>query len=258
MSFRAPETQAQLLDRRLHFLGRRLGAAQKQWDLIADGDRILLGLSGGKDSVTLLHLLPYWRRRAPRDFELGALHVEVAGAEDNVERRRQLRELGDRLEVAIDFVATDPEEIGDFRGRPAHPCFRCAWKRREALFTHAADRNFNKVALAHHLDDAAQTTLLNLLFKGDLGGMHPARSFFGGRVTLIRPLILAEEREIRRVASVLDFPFYSCLCSHEADSQRAHVKSFLNSFGPQAPTVKRHLWRASRREEPFFLGDESR
>jgi tRNA(Ile)-lysidine synthase TilS/MesJ len=234
-----------LLQKRLHFLGRRLNAAQRTWRLIENGDRILLGLSGGKDSLTLLHLLLHWRQSAPVDFTLAAMHLETDGAPDRQGLRPLLRRHLERcgLEFFCTVPAAEPAQVPD--GRPAHPCFRCAWKRREALFRFASSHQFNKVAMGHHLDDAAQTILLNLLFHGHLDGILPRREFFGGRIVLIRPLILAEEKEVRRVATLLDFPFVLCDCPHGTQSQREHVKAFLNSFGPRASTIKRRLWRAS-------------
>ncbi len=329
MSQASPRRRPSDLDRRLHFLLRRVSAAQRAWSLIADGDRVLLGLSGGKDSVTLLHLLLAWRRVAPTRFDLAALHVEQeptappdeaadsasdrASAERATARRHALETLAASLRVELSFVSA-PREAPPIAGsadarrgsppRPArdaggatrslapegvraspndegfpspataltprrprtqagvvakpaaragpggtpgaHPCFRCSWVRREALFRFAAERGFNKVALAHHLDDAAQTVLMNLLFHGGVEGLEPRREFFGGKIVVIRPLILAEEREIRRVASRLDFPFASCDCPHGVDSERARAAAFLATFGRRAGSVKRNLWRAAR------------
>jgi len=245
-----PDTQIdqhKILDKRLHFLSRRLNSAQKQWNLLADGDRVLLGLSGGKDSVTLLHLLPYWRQSAPIDFSLTAMHVEMYQSTGNDERRDRLTRLASQLDVELQFGISEPDAELDATDRKTHPCFRCAWKRRRALFTYAGAHGFNKVALAHHLDDAAQTILMNLLFKGDPRGMEPRREFFDGKIDLIRPLILAQEKEIRRVAAVLDFECLGCLCDEEIVSEREHIGEFLNSFGRQSATVKRHLWRAAQR-----------
>lgn len=235
-------------ERRLHFLARRLAAAQKRWSLFADGDRVLLGLSGGMDSVMLLHLLVRWRRAAPLDFALAALHVEFPEAQGRAERRRRLQELCDGLDVPLAFAAAEPDPGPPAGARPAHPCFRCARERRRLLFGHAAQHGCGKLALAHHLDDAAETVLMNLLFQGGLEGMPPRRDFFDGRVALVRPLLLAEKSEIARAASALGFPFVPCLCDRAAQgigSERDHVRAFLSSLGPNARAAKRHLLRVS-------------
>jgi len=239
------------LEKRLHFLARRLSRAQRDFGLIEDGDRVLVALSGGKDSAALLHVLTFWRRQAAVDFEVAAVHVEVDGAAGNDRRREAVARLAASVGVPIDFVAM-PRDTGPAPGgRETHPCFRCAWHRRESLFHWAGSHGFGKLALGHHLDDAAETVLMNLLYKGGLDGMAPRRVYFGGKVTLIRPLILAEEKELARVTACLDHEPSVCACdlapggAGPPDSARQHVKAFLRSLGKEATAAKRHLWRAS-------------
>ncbi len=241
-------------ERRLHFLNRRLAAAQKRWSLFADGDRVLLGLSGGMDSVTLLHLLARRRRDATRGLALAAMHVEFPEADGRAERLRRREELCGGLDVPLAFAAADPDPGPPAGARPAHPCFRCARERRRLLFTHAVEHGFGKLALGHHLDDAAETVLMNLLFKGGLEGLPPRRDFFDGRVALVRPLLLAEKAEIARAAATLDFPFVPCLCDRAVGglgSERDRARDYLHSLGRNARTAKRHLLRVSLRERPL-------
>lgn len=237
----------ELLANRLHFLGRRLGQAQRQFALLADGDRVGVAVSGGKDSSALLLALAAWRRTVPCAFALTAVHVASAPGPD--EPSVALRALTDLAQVELAVVVADGEDGPAPRGRVTHPCFRCAWRRREALFRWAAAQGCNKVALGHHLDDAAETALMNLLHHGRLEALAPSRSFFGGAVTLIRPLILAQEKELARVAACLDHPPTACRCATAdgvpPDSARAQVKAFLRSLGRDAAKAKRHLWRAS-------------
>jgi tRNA 2-thiocytidine biosynthesis protein TtcA len=239
-----PTNPAQKLSRSLHFLSRRLSAAQRRWGLIANGDRLLLGLSGGKDSITLLHLLREWRRSGPLDFALAALHVQREEAAGNAERHRLLAAHTSALQVELSIVTVPPanEAAGD---RNIHPCFLCARHRREALLRHATAHGFGKIVLAHHLDDDAETVLMNLLFHGRLEGLAPQRSYAGGRIVLIRPLLLAEEKEIRRTAALLDFPCWTCACPDGEDSRRRQVKTFLQALGPRATAAKRRLVRAA-------------
>lgn len=235
-------------ERRLHFLAKRLAAAQKRWSLFADGDRVLIGLSGGMDSVTLLHLLARWRRSAPFDFTPAALHVEFPETAGREERRRQLEDLCGGLDIPLEFAAADPDPGPPAGARPAHPCFRCARERRRLLFSHAVEHGFGKLVLAHHLDDAAETVLMNLLFRGGLEGLPPRRDFFDGRVALVRPLLLAEKSEIARAAAGLGFPFVPCLCDRAAlglGSERERARLYLHSLGRNARTAKRHLLRVS-------------
>jgi len=243
-----PLNRREELDRRMHFLERRLKQAQRQWGLIGQGDRLLLGLSGGKDSTTLLHLLLRWSRNAAEKFELAAAHAQVRGADGNAERRELLEAQIDPLGVELFFVDMEPASARlKPSGRHTSMCFRCAWNRRRELFRLAGQRGFNKVAFAHHLDDAVQTTLMNLLFHGNLETMEPRVELFDGKITLVRPLILATEREIERVGTLLDTPFLACSCPPGIDTERDTARRFISSFGRRSRAVKSNLWRASRR-----------
>lgn len=233
-------------DRRLHFLFRRVAAAQREYRLVADGDRVLIALSGGKDSMSLCHLMAHWRAHGPEKFELAALHAQVAGNPLNAASRELLSCHLAPLGIPTHFAEMDHSEFYLPEGANIHNCFRCAWKRRKEIFALAAERGFNKVAFGHHLDDAAETVLMNLQFHGRLDGMEPKRDFFDGRVTLIRPLILAEEKEVIRLSSTLGFPFYGCLCPADHESARDAARDYIRSFGRKARAVKTNIWRASR------------
>lgn len=234
-----------VLQRRLHFLLRRAKKAQRLFSILEEGDRVLVGLSGGKDSLTLVLLLHYWQRFAPHVFDFAALHVEIEGTKERSKRRKLLRNYLNPLGIPLDFSSIDSPGTEDNSGGK-RACFHCAWQRRRALFTCAHKNGFNKVALAHHLDDAAETALINLLFHAKLETMEPKVSFFGGAVTLIRPLVLAEEREVVRVSKLIPFPYFECECFQARDSERERAKVILNSFGKRSHMVKRNIWRATR------------
>jgi len=232
-------------DSRLHFLLRRAKQVQREWRIIEDGDRILLGLSGGKDSIALLHLLRYWQRSSPEQFELAAMHVETAGLDGNAERRANLIKHLDALAVPLEFDRIEYPAMDD-AWRAGFLCFLCSRSRRESLFKFAFKNRFNKVALAHHLDDAAETTLMNLIFHSSLETMEPKVEFFEGKITVIRPLVLAEEREVARLSKLIDFPFFKCNCPDLKTTERDRVKEFIRSFGREARAVKRNIWNATR------------
>jgi tRNA 2-thiocytidine biosynthesis protein TtcA len=236
---------AGLLKKRLHFLVRRVKQAQRRFDLIEEGDRILVGLSGGKDSLTLLHALQGLQPEFNGSYELGALHVEIRQTAEREAKRELLAKHVSGLGLRPDFVEMDlPEDEKSLK--PGRRCFLCSWRRRKSLFTFARKHGYNKLALAHHLDDAAETALMNLVFHAHLGTMEPKIEFFGGAVTLIRPFILAEEHEIRRVAKLLAFPFFECFCAEENQTKRDRAKDIIRSFGARSRTVKRNIWQAAR------------
>ena len=242
----AEKGKRELVARRLHYLMKRVFEAQKWWQLIEAGDRVLVAVSGGKDSIVLCHVLDFWRRNSIPRFELAALHAEVRNEPGNeIIRARLEKHLGE-LEIPVYYTEMDHSEFYAGAGETQN-CFRCSWKRRKELFTFAIEKGYNKLALGHHLDDAAETILINLLFHGNLQAMEPSRVFFDDKVTLIRPLIMAEEKEVVRVSSKLDFEFLNCACPGMPDGQREAAKKYIRSFGRQGRMIKKNLWGASRK-----------
>jgi tRNA 2-thiocytidine biosynthesis protein TtcA len=232
-------------DRILFFLQKPVFRACKEFDLLAEGDRVAVAISGGKDSRALLHLLLRYRRKVPFHYELLALHIvgTSAGFPDlRLELEPWLQELG----VEYHFA---PLEL-----RPDEPlpldCFRCSWNRRKALFTAAVDLGCSKLAFGHHADDAAATTLMNLLFTGQLETMAPRVEFFEGTVTVVRPLIYVPEKELIRYSRAVGDPDHPA-CPQGLTSQRAHVKTLLRQFGPDQKQIRANLWRAARQTMGF-------
>ena len=233
------------LERLRHFLLKRVRKALKEFELIAPGDRVAVGVSGGKDSRALLELLLRHRQTAPFGYDVVAVHVNgaAAGLPDVVPALAPwFAELG----VAHAFV---PLELPEGEPLPLD-CHRCAWNRRKALLKAAAAHACSKLALAHHADDAAITALMNLLFTGRLETMAPMVGFFDETVTLIRPLIYVEEKRLAYYGRVAGYPA-APECSRADTSERAHIKRLLREFGPRQKMVRANLWRAARREMGF-------
>lgn len=232
-------------ERLLSFLLKPVRKACKEFDLIAPGDRVAMGVSGGKDSRTLLELLLRHRRTAPYDYHIIALHIAgtAAGLPDaRPTLEPWLRDLGvDYGFAPLELPAGEPLPLD---------CHRCSWNRRKALFTAAAKHGCGKLALAHHADDAAETALMNLLFNGRLETMAPKVAFFDGTVTLIRPLIYAKEKKLAYYARAAGYPEIPA-CSQAETSRRAQIKRMLRAFGPQQKMIRSNLWRAARREMGF-------
>jgi tRNA 2-thiocytidine biosynthesis protein TtcA len=219
--------------------------ALKEFALIVPGDRVAVGVSGGKDSRALLELLLLHRSTAPFDYDLLALHVDgtAAGLPD---ARATLEPWLSSLEVDSAIV---PLELPGDEPLPLD-CHRCSWNRRRALFRAAHARDYNRLALAHHADDAAVTALMSVLFNGRLETMAPALPFFGGSVTLIRPLIYAEGKKLAYFARVAGYPQMPD-CPQAKTSERARVERMLRQFGPRQRMIRANLWRAARREMGF-------
>ncbi len=227
------------------YLLKEVTRAVGEFGLIAEGDRVAVAVSGGKDSRALLELLVRHRCKVPYQYELSALHVSgtAAGFPDlRPDLEPRFKELG----IAYRFVPLDlpPDEPLPL------DCFRCSWNRRKALFTAAAELGCNKLALGHQADDAAATTLLNLMFSGRLETMAPRVEFFDGVVTVIRPLIYVSEKELSRYGRALGFADPSP-CPQGLVSKRTQVKTLLRQFGSDQEQIRANLWRAARRAMGF-------
>ncbi len=233
-------------ERILFFLLKPVARACKEFDLLADGDRVAVAVSGGKDSRALLELLLRYRERTPFDYRLVVVHVDgtAAGFPDVwPELEPWVRSLGvDYRVVPLTLPPGEPLPLD---------CFRCSWNRRKALFTAAAELDCNKLAFGHHADDAAATALLNLMFNGRLETMAPLVPFFDGVVTVIRPLIYLPEKEIARYVKARGSNSLAFSCPQGLVSKRAQIKELLRHFGRDQRQIRVNLWRVARQAMDF-------
>jgi tRNA 2-thiocytidine biosynthesis protein TtcA len=233
-------------DKLTFYLLKNVNKAIREFDMIADGDRVAVAVSGGKDSRALLHLLHARQRAAAERYDLVALHVETGIA--GYTPLRPVLEPWFR-ELAVDY-AFAPLELPPDEPLPLD-CFRCAWHRRKALFLKARELGCNKLAFGHHADDAAYTTLLNLFYGGRLETMAPRGGYFDEQITLIRPLIYVEERRLNQLARALGLVLAEGTCPLSHTSRRAWIKNWLHQAGPEYRQIRTNLWRAARRQGGF-------
>lgn len=224
------------------FLLKPVARACREFDLLGEGDRIAVAVSGGKDSRALLDLLLRYQDRTPFSYELVALHVvsTPAGLPDLTERLEpwfQARGVPYRF-VPLELPADEPLPLS---------CFRCSWNRRKALFFAADDMDCNKLAFGHHADDAAVTTLMNLMFCGRLETLEPKVDFFEGHITVIRPLIYVAAKDLVYYARAAGYP-PAPTCPQEQTSNRHKVREFLRGFKAQQSQIRTNLWRAAHQE----------
>jgi tRNA 2-thiocytidine biosynthesis protein TtcA len=200
--------------------------AVREFGMIRPGDRVAVAVSGGKDSLSLLRLLQMRRATVREPYELAAIHVR-GDATGIVAPRRSLEAWLAAADIPYRIV--EPELAAD----EAVPltCQRCTWLRRKALFFAAEALGCNVVAYAHHADDVAQTTLLNLLYTGAVRTLAPAAEYFGGRFRLIRPLFYVPESELVRFAAASGFPSPPPPCPRADSSRRKLVADMLRLLG---------------------------
>ena len=233
-------------DRLSFFMLKGVNKAIRDHRMIAAGDSVAVAVSGGKDSLALVHLLDRRRRDVADEYSLTALHVTPAedapcAADVDLEALSVCLE---RHDVPLVFAPMAAAESEAARERVS-PCFHCAWRRRRALFQTADELGCDKIAFGHHADDIAQTTLLNLFFHGRLETMRARQELFDGRLTVIRPLAYVNEKEIVRLARECGFPPAPAPCVEAAGSRRALMAQVLRTVEREHPKAKINLWRAT-------------
>jgi tRNA 2-thiocytidine biosynthesis protein TtcA len=222
--------------------------------LIRDGDRILVAVSGGKDSATMLDLLCEARRRAPVRFDLVAFHLDQGQpGHDGRPLRSWLTDLG----VPFELAREDTYSVVLQQTEPGRSyCRICSRLRRGILYAVAARLGCNKIALGHHRDDALETLLLNLFYAGRLQAM-PARYATGdGRFEVIRPLVECAEADIAAHAAAAGYPVLPCnLCGSQEDLKRERMARLLGNLERDIPDVRRVMLAALKNVRPTHLLD---
>jgi tRNA 2-thiocytidine biosynthesis protein TtcA len=217
-----------------HYLLRHMNRAIREYDMIRDGDRIAVAVSGGKDSLALIRLLQVRRATCSTRYELAAVHV--LGDATGVMRVHAPLEAWLRSE-GIRYRIVEPDLS---RGEtPPLDCKRCAWLRRKAVFCAAEELGCGVVAYAHHADDVAQTTLLNVLYGGAVATLAPCADYFGGHFRLIRPLIYVPEKDLRRLARAAGFPPSPPGCPRGLQTARHKAAQMLHLLGRDYATQAR-------------------
>lgn len=223
--------------------------AINDYRLIEDNDHILIGLSGGKDSLALVELLGERMKIFVPGFRLTAAHISV----ENIPYQSDLDYLKSHCKKqGIDFVhhVTGFDATTDTR---KSTCFLCSWHRRKALFDVAKKNGCNKIALGHHLDDITETLLMNLFYQGSFGTMPPKLKMNKFDMTMIRPLSLISEKEMKEMERIRQYQKQVKNCPYEKDSSRRDARNLLSELEKWNPDVKQSLWSAMQNIKTDYL-----
>lgn len=218
--------------------------AVDDYGMINEGDRVAVGVSGGKDSMLLLAALRQLQSYYPKRFELGAITIEL-GFEgmDFTPVKRFCEERG----IEYTCVKTDIKEVVFDVRQEDNPCSLCAKMRRGALNSTLRELGMNKLALGHHFDDAVETFMMSLLFEGRLSCFQPMTYLDRSGVTQIRPLIYAGEQRIANLAAALELPIVENPCPQDKTSKRYEIKQLLKSMCGEYPDMKTKVFGAMQR-----------
>jgi len=221
---------------------RKVGEAFRDFELVREGDRVALAVSGGTDSLSLLRLLMEHVRGAPVRYSLAVVHV-AGDARGPLPVSEPLRErlASTRLPAEITPLSLPADEPLPMN------CHRCSWNRRRTIFLAAERLGCNVVALAHHADDLAETTLMNLLHHGRVETMAPRVEFFGGKIVVIRPLAYVLRRTLQRYADLSGIAPLTEPCPESPHSQREVARELIRKLLPHSRDLKHHLLMAGLR-----------
>ena len=227
---------------------RILGGVRRALDdyrMIEPGDRIAVGVSAGKDSLTLLYALAQLRRFYPVPFALQAITVDMGfpGGTDF----SPVSELCRQLDVPYTVIPTDIAKIVFEVREEASPCSLCAKLRRGALFGAAKELGCRSVALGHHRDDAVETLMLNLFFEGRVGCFSPVTELERTKIRLIRPLLYLPEKDIRYFASKAQLPVIRSVCPADGFTEREEMKRMLTEWERQHRGLRHRIFGAMQR-----------
>ena len=227
-----------------------MGKALHRYQMISDGDRIIVGLSGGADSLTLMWMLTERLKRVPINYELFAVYIDP-GYEGSF--GESLEWYGNKLGYSIRAEYTDYGLLAHSPENRENPCFLCCRLRRKRLFEIADELGCTKLALGHNKDDIIETLFMNICYAGEISTMVPSQSFFQQKFTVIRPLAFADEQLIRKFARDQKFPEFINACPSANTSKRKEVKTFLQQLYRTNKKVKGNIFRAMSHVNSDYL-----
>ena len=214
------------------------------YSMIEEGDKIAVGVSAGKDSLTLLCALAELRRFYPKKFELAAITIDMGFEGSDFS---PIARLCEELSVPYHIIPTQISTvIFDIR-KEKNPCSLCAKMRRGALYGAARKLGFNKVALGHHFDDVVETFMLNLFFEGRLGCFQPVTYLSNTQITLIRPMLYMPEKDVRYFATKAELPVVKSVCPADGNTEREEMKKLLASLERENKGLRYRIFGAIQR-----------
>ncbi len=231
-------------------LKRTMGKAINHYDMISDGDNIAVGISGGKDSLTLMWMLCDRLARIPVNYNLYGIYIDP-GFDKSFSGA--LKEYFDKSGWKLRVEKTDFGPLSHSSYNRENPCFLCSRLRRKRLFEIAGELGCKKLALGHHKDDIIETFFLNICYAGEISTMIPFQPFFKGEFSVIRPLAFSDEEIIGRFARDKSFPEFINPCPSAEKSKRSEIKNLLKTLYRSNKKIKGNIFRAMSHVKMEYL-----
>ena len=227
--------------------------AINDFNMIEENDKIAVGLSGGKDSVTLLHILKNFQRFSPVKFDLIAITLNPGGVDNG-----PLHKLCKEIDVPFYEIQTDIAKIVFDIRNEKNPCSLCAKLRRGALNDTAQKLGCTKVALGHHKDDAIETFIMSLFYEGRVNCFSPKTYLDKQDITVIRPMVYIEEYMTKKATKEFNYPVIQNPCPANGSTKRQDVKELLTQLNKTMPGVKKNIFGALNNSERLFIWDKDK
>lgn len=230
-------------------INEKFNKAIRDYRMIDENDHVLIGLSGGKDSLALVELLGERMKVFFPRFKTSAVHITVS----NISYKSDfnfLKSYSEKFDIPFYHRTISYDQSTDKR---KSPCFLCSWNRRKALFDTAKELGCTKIALGHHLDDIVETLLLNMFYQGTMGTMPPKLKMNKFDMTIIRPLALIPESEIMELEKIRNYPKQIKNCPHEKESSRHKIKELIKQLEMWNPNVRQSIWSSMEHLQLNYL-----
>lgn len=226
-----------------------MGKARRAIDdyaMIDDGDKIAIGLSGGKDSLTLLHSLYYLKKYYTKKFDIMAITIHPGSETFDTTK---LEELCKKLDIEYIVYHSDISKVVFDIRKEKNPCSLCANMRRGMLNSIAIEHGCTKIALAHHSDDVIETFLMSIFLNGKIHTFSPITYLSRSDIKVIRPFIYVSEKEIRHVAKALEYPVIGKCCPRDGYTKREYIKNLIRTISLDIPKVRTNIMGAIMRSD---------
>ncbi|MBK5201777.1 MAG: adenine nucleotide alpha hydrolase [Spirochaetaceae bacterium] len=220
---------------------KKTGKTINKFGMIRNNETVILGISGGKDSLALALALSLRRKWLPINYNLKGIMINWVEHPISEEDKKELHLFFDKLDIEL-LIVDEPQYSVSFKGE--FNCYLCSRNRRRIIFNYARDNHIALIALGHHLDDLVETTLINTCFRGKFSTMQPIQEFFKGAIHIIRPMIEVRESVVKRIANTYALPVVKPVCPFDQTNIRARLKPIVSELSHIDNLTREHIFKS--------------